>query len=453
MQFLKNFDWRKTVYFLPLIFPLYLVKFDLFGVPLNVLEVAVILMFTGYFFSWLIHAGSLWKREIWSWDYFWKQNWGFLLVTAVFFVISVVAVLIVPYQTTLIDGEIIYQSKRVALGIMKGWIVVPYLYFTILWFHTKRRDDLFTSIYCYVFSALPLVLWAFYQYATGDFITLDGRASGPFVNANYLAMYLAPAVTALWIMIVRGIVLGFKVQRFAVGMILAALYSVALLMTQSYGAMLAVMISLLVFLLATFFVHRRFEKTEELEVLKKVGYFLGVFALIALMSAVLLFAQTEKWKMFTEFQERSSSSVRLQVYQISMDFISQSPIFGIGFGQFEPKYNLEAPEILGHAPHEWVMIHPHNTLLAVWLNLGLIGVVLFVWLLLYCFFGFFRTHDYEERFFRLIGCSLLLVILLHGLTDTYVFKNDLAMLFWLVVGLCVLPKRQNVLESEKKQIQ
>jgi O-antigen ligase len=450
MKFLQEINWRKIVYYVPLIFPLYLVKFEFGALPLNVLEIVILLMFLGYFVSWVYSAVRLWKKGIWSWDYFLKQNLRFFVLSLLFLIISIIAVVIVPAQTTLIDGEIIYQSRRVAFGILKGWIVVPYLYFVMLWFNTDRTSDLFTSIYTYVFSALPLVLWAFIQYGTGDFITLDGRASGPFINANYLAMYMAPAVAALWIMIVRGIILGFKVPRFVIGMVLAALYSVALLMTQSYGAILAVMFTLLLFLLLTFSIHRRFEKREELIILKKVGYFLGVFAVIAFMSAILLFANTQKWQMFTEIQARSSTSVRLQVYQISANFVAQSPLLGIGFGQFEPKYNLEAPVVLGFAPYEWVMIHPHNTFLAVWLNMGIAGLLLFVGLIVACFKRLVKNQDYEDQFFRLIGCSLLLVMLLHGLTDTYLFKNDLAMLFWLVVGLCILPHLKKVLESEAK---
>lgn len=448
MKILGGFNWRKIIYYLPLIFPIYLVKLEVFGVPTNVLEIAVLMLFFGYLLMWGKHFFELWKRGVSMIGYFLRQNRNFLLLSTIYLVLSVVAVLIVPSETLLIDGVTVYQSKRLAFGILKGWVIIPYLWFLMLWFGNDKREDLFTMLYAYIFSALPLVIWSFFQYVTGDFITLDGRASGPFVNANYLAMYLVPAVTALWIMIVRGIVLGFRPQRFVVGMILAALYSVALLMTQSYAAMLAVMVALLVFILFTFAIHRHYQKTFELGILKKIAYFLMVFAVLALVSAVVLFANTEKWKMFTEFSERSSSSVRLQVYQIAGDFIGQSPLLGIGFGQFEPKYNLEAPDLLGHAPYEWVMLHPHNTFLAVWLNLGFVGLLLFLTVLLSAFYKMMHSEDYQESFFRLIGAMLLLAMLLHGMVDTYLFKNDLAMLFWLVLALCILPHKKKILELE-----
>jgi O-antigen ligase len=441
MKILAGFAPKNLLYLLPLIFPLYLVKFDLRGVPFNVLEAVILLLFGGQILIWLWNlALGLRSDAGFYMKHLWLRNRGFLGWSLVFLVISLIAVIIVPESQLQIDGVTVFESKKIALGILKGWIILPYLYFTMLWFNTREKKDLFTSLYAYIFSALPLVIWAYYQYITGDFITMDARASGPFVNANYLAMYLAPAVCALWVLIVRGIVLGFKLPKFLIGVFLAAVYSVALLMTQSYGAMLAVMFSLFLFFISALNLHKRFQKLEELDLLKKIAYFLGAFALIAGLSAVVLFAPTQKWKLFTEFQQRSSNSVRLQVYRISSQFLEESPWLGIGFGQFQPLYNLKAPEILSHAPYEWVMLHPHNTFLAVWLNLGVIGLTMFLGLLFYCFRKVLLNHSYEDKFFRLLGISMLLVMLFHGVFDTYLFKNDLAMLFWLVVALCVLPR-------------
>ncbi len=443
-------DWlrpQNLIFVLPLIFPLYLVKLEMWRVPFNVLELAVILLLFWQLLFWMIvrlRVARKWKSDV---IYFFRQNRNFLVLSLLLLAISLVAVMIVPEKTLMMDGNSIYESKRTAWGILKGWIVIPWLYFCLLRFNTESKSQLFNSIYAYVFSALPLVIWAFYQYTSGNFITLDGRASGPFINANYLAMYLAPAVTALWIMIVRGILQGFKLPRFLVGMLLAVLYSVALLMTHSYAAIMAVMLALLGFLLAAFLINRRFEKVEQLFLLKKISYFLGVFAVIILFSGLLLFANTEKWKLFTEFQQRSSSSVRLQVYQVAGDLVWNHPLLGIGFGQFEPLYNLESTRVLGHEPYEWVMIHPHNTLVAVWLNLGLAGLVMFVGLVIFCFKRIIWNKVYDDQFFRLIGISLLMVMLLHGLVDTYLFKNDLAMLFWLIIALCILPRRKKILES------
>lgn len=441
---MKILAWLKPknlLYLLPLIFPLYLVKFELRGLPFNVLEAVVVVLFLGQLLWWVKSFSKLWKVEgRFGLQQWWFRNRTFMWWSLVFLVIALIGVWIVPDTQLLTDGNTVYEGRKVALGIFKGWVIVPYLYFVMLWFNTREKKDLFNSLYAYILSALPLVIWAFYQYITGDFITMDGRASGPFVNANYLAMYLAPAVCALWIMIARGIILGFKLHRFIVGVFLAAIYSVAMLMTQSYGAMLAVLVSLFLFLFWATRLQKKYERQEEREILKKIGYFLGVFAVIGILAAIVLFAPTEKWKLFTEFKERSSNSVRLQVYQVAGHLLEESPFLGIGLGQFQPRYDLEAKQILGYEPYELIMLHAHNTYVSVWLNLGIIGLTLFLAMIFSALRRAFLNYSYEDRFFRLIGVSMLLVMLFHGMFDTYLFKNDLAMLFWLVMGLCLLPR-------------
>lgn len=423
-KWLKPQFW---LYLLPLIWPLYLVKFDLKGLPFNVLEIAIIGLFVWQLIVWIRE-----RKEF-------KVDKVFVSLSALFLAAGIVGVLIVPNTQILADGNTVFEAKKIALGILKGWLIVPYLYLLMLWYSVKDQKDLFSSLYAYLFSILPLALWAFYQYVSGDFVTADARASGPFINANYLAMYMAPGVAALWVMIVRGVLFGFKPSRFVIGMILAILYTVTLLMTQSYAAIGAVVLALLVFFVYSWHLLKKYNKKFEFKVLKKIGAMLLVFAGIALVAAFALYVNTEKWKLFTEFKERSSSSVRLQLYQVALEEVKRSPILGLGLGQFQSRYDLDSREILGHEPYELIMLHPHNTFLAFYLNLGLIGVLLFAFLAAKMLLSSWSEKTFDQKYFRLIGITMFVVMLLHGMVDTYFFKNDLAVLFWLMVALCLLP--------------
>ena len=40
---------------------------------------------------------------------------------------------------------------------------------------------------------------------------------------------------------------------------------------------------------------------------------------------------------------------------------------------------------------------------------------------------------------RTIGLALLVIILAHGMFDTPFFKNDLAMIFWMIVAVVLVP--------------
>ncbi len=436
----------KTVFWVPLFVPLYLLRGEFFGVPLNVLEVVILLFFALFavIYGWRA-LSDFWQRRS-KLDFFvefMRRNrlliWGGVAV----FAMVLLSVAVVPGDLLLIDNETVFQSRRVAWGIVKGWIVIPALWFVMLYKLTETKYDLMSSVYAYLISCLPLCVWAIWQFATGDFITLDGRASGPFVNANYLAMYLAPAVIVWWRLVVREVVKGLVIGRFLLWLSGALLYSFVLILTQSYGALIGVFVALIFYLVMNFVLARKYDKRSELRMLKPLGYFVAVLSVIVAAASFLMFSGTEKWEMFTALSERSSSSVRLEVYEISWDFLQRNPLTGIGLGQFEAQYNLQAPEILGHAPYEWVMIHPHNTYLAFWLNLGVLGLAGFLTLVVLSFLSFMREEVLENKYFKLMGLSMLVVMLIHGMIDTYFFKNDLAVLFWLVIAICLLPSLQN----------
>lgn len=415
------------------------------GIPSNFVEMAVLALFAVFvlqgFFDFVTGVKetgliSELKKFIWINRHIW---WG----SIVFLLIVIPAVLITPASVVLTDGNTVFEGRRVALGIVKGWLLIPLLYYVMLYKLVTKRSQLKIALSCFIVSALPLVIWAFYQYFTGDFLTMDGRASGPFINANYLAMYLSPAVVALWIQLIRTILSNFNFRTFFVTACGAFIYSIALLLTQSYGAMLGVIGSLIIYLFLNWRLFKKHQQEKELIMLKRIIYLLIVLGVVVICAGLLLFVNTEKWRVLLELAERSSSSVRLQVYQISTALIAQNPLLGIGLGQYEAVYNLQAPVILGKAPYEWVMIHPHNIFLAFWLNLGLPGLLMFLIIIVSAFAKYVRAVDFKDKYFKLIGVTMLILILLHGQIDTHFFKNDLALMFWLIIALITLPVNLN----------
>ena len=82
------------------------------------------------------------------------------------------------------------------------------------------------------------------------------------------------------------------------------------------------------------------------------------------------------------------------------------------------------------------MLHPHNIFLMFWLSAGLLGLVSFLWLIAMLFSIVFRisTDDGRKRL-GVICATMLLAILVHGLVDTPIWKNDLALQFWMIAGI------------------
>jgi O-antigen ligase len=111
-----------------------------------------------------------------------------------------------------------------------------------------------------------------------------------------------------------------------------------------------------------------------------------------------------------------------------------------------------------------IFLYPHNILLNFWSEIGLAGVLLFIWIILKYFGlgistlviaapepqsrnmnetkiwipGQARNDRKEWKFFNIGLICAMVVILVHGLVDVPYFKNDLAVMFWLYVAMMSL---------------
>ncbi len=410
------FKPKWAVLALPLFFPAYLLNFKIAGIPFTVIECLIYVTFSALVIHLILNKFFI------QWSIFCDKIW--LPIALVLFA-SIISALIVPKEMFLIDGKTLFESQKIAFGILKGWIVAPLLMFSLFAFFLREEKDFRQLLNFYTLSCMPLALWALYQVITRHYITDDARASGPFISANYLALYLTPAVFYTFT----------RLKDFAFDAFMAFIaLSLALLFTKSYAAIMAVIIAVICYLSLRY---RLFSR--------KRLYF-GIIAFSLAVILIVIFLDPVKWQTFTVITERTSSAVRLEVYQIAMRLIAEHPFLGLGLGQFPVFYQLEAPRILGHAPYEWNMLHPHNLFLAFWLNLGLIGLAAFLWIIVLCIRKIwplvktFHKHTLDSFVqIKVIAFFMLFIIIFHGFFDTPFFKNDLALLFWLIVAIVLLP--------------
>jgi len=82
---------------------------------------------------------------------------------------------------------------------------------------------------------------------------------------------------------------------------------------------------------------------------------------------------------------------------------------------------------------QWGVPQPHNIFLAFLFQTGLIGFLGFIWTLILFFKTGIRKLNTNPVTICLI--SLMSYTLIHGLADTTYWKNDLAVIFWIIVGL------------------
>jgi O-antigen ligase len=402
---------KKLVLISPFFYPAYLLKFQIAGIPFTGLEIFVYLIFG----LWIFHVVS--DRTAIVWDKTTKWYWYAAFAIAVG---AALGVIFAPNFISLPSGETL-DAKRTALGVWKGWVFAPAIYFALLTQVLKTKDDVKNVLRSFVYSAALVGIISDVFGLFGEGVTTDMRLRGFFESANYLALYLVPAILMnIYFFLTRP-----KSLRFYDKLDLASLAILAycLFFTQSYAGIIGVFGALGIAAL--------YHLLKNPKQRKKI-----IIALVVLGAtfAVILVTQlnSPKFKQSLDYKNRSSTSVRLEIYRTSWDLIKKSPLVGIGPGLFQANYQNQAPITLGHAPLEWNMPHPHNIFLAFWLNAGIIGLAGFIFILILA----------HRRFtFPLIA---LWGILIHGMFDMPFWKNDLAMIFWLVIA-CIL-----ILQKTKK---
>lgn len=277
-------------------------------------------------------------------------------------------------------------------GIWKSWFILPMLFAWIVLSVIEGQTQVKQIILTLFLSGIGVSLTAVYFWLIGD-LTYDGRWRAFYLSPNHLAMYLSPILILslyLWP--------GLKKNLHKIIFLLAfALLALVIYFTYSWGAWLG--------LTAAFLVLALIKK-------KKI-------ALVILLAAFLLLTS----QYFSTKLPAAES--RLMIWRSAWTIIKDHPFLGIGPGLFQKyylTYQVEFPPYL-----EWAVPQPHNLFLAFWLQTGLLGLLGFFWLLVY----FFRRANK----FSLIITAALLAILVHGLVDTTYWKNDLSVIFWLLIAL------------------
>jgi O-antigen ligase len=403
------------VYISPFFFPLYLLRFDVYGIPFTALETFVYILFIFWFLA-LISG-----RMSFSWDKPLKYYW---LAVFVLFLGATIGVLTAPHYISLPNCDVL-DAQRAALGVWKGWVTAPMLYFAVLTQTIQSGSDLKKLLRLFIYSSALVALCSYGFGLFDNGITYDFRLSGFFESANYLSLYLVPPLLiSICFMLQRT---GSPRLKDYFDLSSLVIMAHALFFTKSYAAIIGLFGALAVYIF--YLILNRGIKPRKI--------IAGVIAL-TIAFAVILFTQinTPKFQQFLEFKERSSSSVRLEIYEITWGLIGENPLTGVGPGLFQANYQTKGPEILGHAPMEWNIPHPHNIFFAFWLNAGLLGLISLLLIIVLAH----RRFTYPLIAFW--------GILIHGLFDTPFWKNDLSMIFWLILGAIVIIQTYSTSASE-----
>lgn len=381
-----------TVFFLPL----YLIRFSIFGVPTNILEI-----FIAVIFVWRTLSVRSEKLEAKSFS---------LKFKIIFFLFILI---LIGFLTSALAND----NLQAGLGIIKGWIIFPFIFFTVIYNHLSKDKILNVYWVFYISSFFVAAIALAYRFL-GE-VTYDGRLEAFFNSPNYLAMYLVPGIIMSTLLLERLSFWKNSWRNAWLGSLLVMLF--ALYSTYSYTAWMALIISLIL--------------TELIKYKKKRSSLIFVFILIAI---ALFLAQLEndKFSQLISLNERSSLASRIMIWKSAGKILQDNWFWGIGPGNFQRLY-LEYQKYF--SPYlEWAVPHPHNVLLSWWLYGGMTGLLGFFGLIGVFFRETFRKikqetsrRDVSAMNVLYVSLGIMFYILIHGLTDTTIFKNDLAVIFWL----------------------
>ncbi|HOX10448.1 MAG TPA: O-antigen ligase family protein [Candidatus Moranbacteria bacterium] len=372
--------------------PLYLVRVTIFDLPTNVFEI----LSTIAIFLWGI------KNR--------KNLWNDFLCLPKFLLISIGLILL-----GLVLSLFFNNSYAVGFGILKSWFVIPLL-FSFAIYSSLQKENFLEKIYASLYFSSFLVGFIAIIYKISGIVTYDNRLQAFYSSPNYLAMYLAPGIFFGIYFLMK-----YKSQNNLKYIFLNLFFLTCLLtalhFTYSYGAWLAVFMSILV--TAIFTLSN-----------KKIVFAAIIFAII--FSALIFKTNTEKFSGI--FSERSSVASRITIWKSSLMMLKENPWLGIGPGNFQDKY-LEFQKYF--PPYlEWAVPEPHNIFLAFWLQSGLLGLIGFLLLLCFVFKNTWSILKNKKDALLVAPLFMFFVyIVLHGLVDTPFWKNDFAFLFWLCVFL------------------
>ncbi|MCF7906669.1 O-antigen ligase family protein [Patescibacteria group bacterium] len=407
--FWLSWNYQKYSLFLILaLLPAYQIRWQLFGIPLTFLEILILISFL----VWLIKKIKI-KEKIFSLAI--KKNRSTL---ALFFF------------WVLVSGGAIFLSPvgRAGAGFWKAYFLEPFLFLIVFLDVLKKKKDFLWAGAALVSSGIIVCFYSLCQKIVGQGVWSTEvwgqsqilRVTGFFSHPNFLGLYLAP----LFILGLGLIFFQFRKEKIKLVLstfLLLILCGLSFIFARAEGAIVAII--LILFLGGLIYAPAR----------KWTLVLFLIFVLLISFYPSFRSGIAEK-----VFLRDLSGRLRINIWQGAWQIIKDGPILGQGLGGYQvlapqyqkPYYGPDGSGLVSVETHPY----PHNLFLALWLELGLLGLVIF-FLILFRFFeiGFRKIREEPILVGSLMGA--MLVILIYGLVDTPYFKNDLAILFWVIIGL------------------
>ncbi|MFZ6035541.1 MAG: O-antigen ligase family protein [Patescibacteria group bacterium] len=405
----RMLDWAITLTVLFL--PAYLIRFTIGPIPSTVLEI-MLLVVIGVWgirtFRERIRTRACPAFVPWRW------------ILAAWVAVGVLAVVISP-------------DLRSALGLWKAYIVEPTLFFLVCVNVIRTRQQLYQVLWALGASAVLIGFVAMLQYLSifpipsPYGLEVPMRATSVFPFPTAIGKLLGPVAGLFFGLLLvnrrwwRGSLWRtVREHLFVAGVLVFSL--MALLFSVSRGALIGVLMAVI---FISFFSYW------------KKWIWLGI---IGVVIGGLLVPQIRSNVTSVFDASDVSADVHQVMWKGAIRIIQDHPLLGTGLASFPIVY-ADYKE----ASHTEFFPNPDQLVLSLWIEMGLLGVLVFICIMM----RYFQTAAAAMRVDRALAVGLMaamVVLLVHGMVDTPYFKNDLAVQFWvlggMVVALARLPKKE-----------
>jgi len=479
-------DIKYGVYAVIFSMPLYLIRFSIFGIPTTVLEIMIYILFL----VWILNKTKNSPFSKGGLGGFRKNNFVLSLGIALLFLGLILSTLhssdlrtslgickgwfVDPFLFFIVFISVIKEKKHIRLslaswvfsGVVVSLISIFYLLNNNLSFDNRLSAFYISPNYLAMYLA-PAFLITLFFVLRGLHARSIKRSGAEFDLKKHLILFSGRTPLSL-----RSTFQSVKLKHIkyqALNVVILIIILIPLFFTYSYGAFLGIFAGVIWLFYKEYICHsdrsargtskrsggickhnllsyinylktRIYPLTDPLspivvrdDKMKRINKKLFLKILILIILMIFISITAAKLNQIINSENRSSFHSRLMIWDASVKIIKDNPIFGIGPGTFQETY-LSYAEKFDEPYLEWAVTQPHNTFLAFYLQTGLIGLIGFILILIWFFC---RRRD--EAMPRLcngqIISVLMIYILVHGLVDTMYWKNDLSLMFWLIIGL------------------
>ena len=422
--------------------PSYLIRFNVLGIPSTLLEVTILITFLNWLFNNRKFLFTKKKEKIEKQAY--PFGWEMILIL----VISFIAVFIGGLNSS-------------ALGVFKAYFFEPLLLVILILNNFRNEKGIKQIISALALSSLIVSLLAIWQKITGQFISNDFWAQAE--TRRVVSFYGYPNAVALFIGPLIPLMFGDFLSRwkektklkniFYQIFLLVCIVSglLAIYFAKSKGALIALALTLLIIIF--------------IKLKNKIK--LIILGLMIIIVPTFIYFQKD-WINF-KLQTSLSWQVRQLQWHETITMLTDGNFFwGSGLANYQNKikpyhqegffFNKDAdPDfrmkvVFGDDQNyrdvRWqpleIYLYPHNIFLNFWTEIGFIGMLLFIWVIVKFLILSFKYYRQEKNnkngSLSLALFASMTVIIIHGLVDVPYFKNDLSALFWIIISLLAIIK-------------